>query len=632
MQLPKTTVPAPVIAPQAPSPPVTHAQKPAGRGWIWFVVLIAVAGGAYFLYTRAGAPADASVATNGIRTYTVQGGKVEQTLRLTGSTSAEKYSSLLAPQIRGSRSGYGRQERSFKGGGGGDRGSGGMSGGGGRSSGGGSSGGSGGSSGGGSAGDSGGSSDRSSSSSSSSSGSSSSSAGSSGSSGGGGSSGGVQSSRSASAMRSATSRVSGGGGSSRSSGGSSQSSAASAAMGADGLGSSASSLPGGGGGGSPGGGGGGGGSPGGGGGRGGPGGGGMSEFMMNLQDAAKPGSLVKKGTPVAEFDRQYMLQRLEDYRSSIIQTEANYKKLVADLDLSKKLHQQTIHAASGAYEKAKLDLKTLPVLSDMDSERRKLALEEAEARYNQLKKEVQYVDEGIRADRKVADLEIRQSRLELRRAETNVDRLVMKAPIDGLVVMQNMLRGSEFDQIKVGDQLFSGQMFMQIVDPSSMIVSAKVNQLDVERLRIGQKARMSFDAFPGLELPGHIYAIGSVGQSSRYRPDWVKEMTVVLKIDQMDPRVIPDLSVSADVILDTEDAPVLAPREAVIADAGSAGQPTAYRVFVRSAEGGWRKQTIELGKQSNTFVAVKSGLRPGEIIAVERPPDPGAQSGPPAKS
>jgi multidrug efflux pump subunit AcrA (membrane-fusion protein) len=46
---------------------------------------------------------------------------------------------------------------------------------------------------------------------------------------------------------------------------------------------------------------------------GGAGGGGMSEFMLLLQDAVKPGSRVKKGDVVAEFDRQFMLQRLDDF-------------------------------------------------------------------------------------------------------------------------------------------------------------------------------------------------------------------------------------------------------------------------------------------------------------------------------
>lgn len=341
---------------------------------------------------------------------------------------------------------------------------------------------------------------------------------------------------------------------------------------------------------------------------------------MVLQDAAKPGSRVKKGDVVAEFDRQYMLTRLDDYRASVAQAESAYKKLLAQIDVNKQAHNQTVTNAVAAVEKAKLDMKTVPVLSDMDAERRKLALEEAEARLKQLREEIKFVDIGLAADRRTADLEMQQARLELKRAEANADRMVMKAPIDGLVVMQNTMRGSEFDAIKVGDQLFPGMMFMQVVEPSSMVIAATVNQADVERLRIGQKAMVSFDAFPGLELPAHLSAIGSVARASRSRPDWVKEMAVVLKLDKMDPRVIPDLSVSCNVVLQSADVPAVVPREGIFRDGDKDSKPYA---FVRAASGRWERREVDTGLVSNTHVSVKTGLRAGDVIALDRPPLPG---------
>lgn len=376
-------------------------------------------------------------------------------------------------------------------------------------------------------------------------------------------------------------------------------------MGSDGLGSSASSLPGGGGGG---------------GGRGGGGG----EFMLVLQDAAKPGSLVRKGDPVAEFDRQYMVTRLDDYKASLIQTDANFKKLEADLNVTKKAHEQTIASAKADLDKALLDMKTLPVLSAMDAERRRLALEEAQARYKQILQEVKFMDIGLKADRRVAELDVKQSQLELKRAEANVNRMIMKAPIDGLVVMQTLFRGGESDQIKVGDQLWPGMMFMQIVDPSSMIINASVNQVNVGQLRIGQKARVRFDAFPDLELPAHVYSIGSVAKSSRFRPDWVKELSVGLRLDKMDPRVIPDLSVSCDIILEETQADVVVPRSAIFLEED--GKPTKPFVYVQTANG-WQKREIEIGRQNHIDAQVTSGLKVNEVVALEpphaaKPPDP----------
>lgn len=120
----------------------------------------------------------------------------------------------------------------------------------------------------------------------------------------GNTSSGLNASRGASAMRAATSRVS----SSRTTtnrSSTSSSAASSSVMGSDGLGSSAGSLPGGGGGG-----------------RGGGGGGGRYACPSGCGQARFSCS---KGNMVAEFDRQYMVTRLDDYKASLIQTDANFK-------------------------------------------------------------------------------------------------------------------------------------------------------------------------------------------------------------------------------------------------------------------------------------------------------------------
>jgi multidrug efflux pump subunit AcrA (membrane-fusion protein) len=347
--------------------------------------------------------------------------------------------------------------------------------------------------------------------------------------------------------------------------------------------------------------------------------GGGGEFSLVLQKVAPSGSIVKKGDVVAEFDRESMLTRLNDYEASVMQSEASFKKMKADLAITKKAHEQSILAAKGEFEKAQLNLKTTPVMSAIETERIRLALEEAEARYKQLLKEVQYVEAGIKADLRVAEIELEQSKVELRRAEMNANRMLMTAPIDGLVVMQNTFRGSEFDQVKQGDQLFPGQPFMQIVDTSSMVVNAVVNQLDVEKIRIGQRAHVRFDAFPDLVLPARVSGVGSVGKSSRYRPDFLKEMSVLLKLDKLDPRVIPDLSVSCDIILEREEASAIVPREAVYLEQAAAGaqRAGAYVLVQRGKE--WIKRPVELGLENFVSVAVKSGLKPGEVIALEKP-------------
>jgi HlyD family secretion protein len=305
------------------------------------------------------------------------------------------------------------------------------------------------------------------------------------------------------------------------------------------------------------------------------------------------------------------------------QQEINMSKMVANLDVTRKAHEQSIRIAKGDVERAELDLKTSPVRSDMEKERFKLALEEANAKYKQLLEEIPFVRAGEESQVKISQMDLQQSKLELRRAEANADRMMMKSPINGLVVMLNIFTGGDFRPVKEGDPVMAGMPFMRVVDPSSMIINAFVNQADVERMRVGAKARIRVDAFPDLELPGHVYSVAAMPRSSgsSARASFLKEIPVTVKLDKMNPRVIPDLSVSVDVIIEEEQASAVAPLAAVFRDADS--KPY---VYVKSATG-WDKRSVELGVADNIHVSIKSGLRSGETVAEEKPPLPeGANS------
>lgn len=366
-------------------------------------------------------------------------------------------------------------------------------------------------------------------------------------------------------------------------------------MGSDGTGSTSSTLPGSGGGGG--------------------GGGGGGDFGAVLQNLVPAGALVKKGDQLAEFDRQYMLQRVDDYESGVLQQELNLKNQQASLEVTRKAHDQSIQSAKAAVEKAELDLKTVPVRSAIDSERFKLALEEAQARYKQVLAEVPYVDAGEKAQLRISELDIEQAKIEWKRAQTNAERMVMRSPMGGMAVMMRMFRGGEFGQVQSGDPIPPGFPFMQVVDNSSMVVNAFVNQVDVEKMRVGQKATIRFDAFPELALPGHVFSIAAMPKSTfSARASYLKEIPVLLKIDKMDPRVIPDLSVSAEVILGEEDAQTVVSAAAVFHDSDA---KKAF-VFVKQ-EKGWERRNVETGLANATHIVVRSGLKAGESVAEEKP-------------
>lgn len=366
-------------------------------------------------------------------------------------------------------------------------------------------------------------------------------------------------------------------------------------MGSSGLGSTVQSLPGGGGSG---------------------GGGGRFHDSLVLKEVAAPGSRAKKGDVVAEFDRQDMLTLLDDYKVQVSQAEASMRSIQAQLEVIQDAHQQSIRTAKAELDKARLDLKTIPVRSAIDAELLKLAAEETEARYKQLLNEVKFMEASLNSQRRLAQLNLDEEKAEAKRIQLDVDRMLMRAPIDGIVVMQTTWRGGEQGQIERGDELHSGHPFMQIVDTDSMVVDASVNQVDSELMRIGAKARVRFDAYPNLELPASVYAIGAMTKTAGWRASFVKEIPVSLKLEGTDPRVIPDLSVSVDVVLGAEQKAVVAPIESIFQDSAAA------RPFVfLQRPSGWERREVELGVTNYINAAVRSGLKPGDVVARARPFD-----------
>jgi len=347
-----------------------------------------------------------------------------------------------------------------------------------------------------------------------------------------------------------------------------------------------------------------------GGGGGGPGG--MGDFSLVLMELAKPGSRVKAGEVVAKFDPQNQLQRLDDYKDSAIQQENMVRKMLANLAAVKEAHDQSVRTAKADWDKAVLDLKTADVRSAIDAEKFKLSVEEAEAKYKQLVAESALVEESQRAQIRSSELNRDQSKIEMARAENNVQKMTMKSPMDGIVVMQSIVRNGEFGQIREGDQVQAGQPFVQIVDPSSMVLNATVNQVDAERLRLGMKATIHMDAYPDIELPATLMGIGAMAKASTFRARYVGEIPVRLKIEKMDARVIPDLTGSAEIVLGSEKNTVLAPRAAVFAEEAGAF------VYVQGAEG-WLKKKVELGLPNFTTVAIRSGVQKGDVLALQRP-------------
>ena len=345
---------------------------------------------------------------------------------------------------------------------------------------------------------------------------------------------------------------------------------------------------------------------------------GDSEWRIVLQDVVPPGAQVKAGQVVAEFDRQYMLLRLDDYKSSAIESAAALATQRADLGTIRKAHDEQIHSAQAALEKARLDMKTIPVLSAIAAENTRLAFDEAQARYQQLLKERPFLAASQDAEIRNSEMDLEEANLEMKRARENADKMVVHSPMNGLAVMETTWRGGDFGKIQKGDEVWTGEPFMRIVDPSSMVVNATVNQVDVQRLHLGAPARIHFDAYPDLTLNATVDRIGAMAIEAGDRGAYVRQVPVRLRIEGKSDRLTPDMSVSVDV--ETEPplpGGAVAPLGALFEDRAGG-----FFVFVQD-DSGWTRRKVSIARKDDLAAVISSGLRRGDVVALDWPPNAG---------
>ena len=343
---------------------------------------------------------------------------------------------------------------------------------------------------------------------------------------------------------------------------------------------------------------------------------------LTLMNMAEGGTIVKAGDVVSEFEMRWLVDHVDDRQSAVVQTRSDVEKRRAEVMIEQETLRQSVKAAGAEREKAKLDLLTAEVRSEIEAAILELAVQETAASAAQLLEETEIQEVSHKADLRSLEILVEKDRYHLERHERDLERLRLKTPVGGLVVVETIYRGNaQFGQVQNGDTVRPGTFFMRVVDLSKMVLSASVNQVDVQSVRIGQKCNVRLDAYPDLVLSGHVASIGALataGGGSRFRRgssgSFVKVVSVEIAIDDADQRVIPDLSGSADILFDQQESALLVPRSAI----QTSDDDTT--VFVRAGDQ-FVERPVKLGKMSGTTAIVLDGLSEGDEVALQRPPE-----------
>jgi membrane fusion protein, multidrug efflux system len=122
----------------------------------------------------------------------------------------------------------------------------------------------------------------------------------------------------------------------------------------------------------------------------------------------------------------------------------------------------------------------------------------------------------------------------------DLSRTTVRAPVSGLI--------SQSDRLQVGQMLVQGLPAVSIVATGQTWVEANFKETDLAKVRLGQSVQLTFDAYPDLDLKGHIGSIGagtgsefSVLPAQNANGNWVKvtqRVPVRIAIDSAPPRAL----------------------------------------------------------------------------------------------
>jgi biotin carboxyl carrier protein len=333
---------------------------------------------------------------------------------------------------------------------------------------------------------------------------------------------------------------------------------------------------------------------------------GQGNTPMIITRLIPAGTRVQPGDLLAEFDRQAQtknyLDRQTEYRDRVEQIRKKAAERVADGVRDERELKEAEHAV----EKAALDVKRNEILSRIDAEKNNQSHEEARARLEQVRRTIGLRQSVVAAEVRILEIQRDRDLAAMRNAERNSDRMVIRSPLAGLVVLNTIFKSNGPGEVQEGDEVRPGVPFMQVVDPQSMQVRARVNQVDALHLEAGQKATVRLDAYPDLAFPGQVHQVAAIALGGSFS-DRIRTFPVTFTIEGSDPRTMPDLSAAVDVELERVPGALVAPRDAVLEESG--------RHFLRIRNGsGFDKTPVTLGRVGEQEVVVQSGAREGTVV------------------
>jgi HlyD family secretion protein len=305
-------------------------------------------------------------------------------------------------------------------------------------------------------------------------------------------------------------------------------------------------------------------------------------------------SVVKKGQTIAQIDPAI-------FNSQVQQTRGNYQNALANLSKAK----ADIVDTKRTLERNRQLLKD-GVVSQADFDTAETKFEEAKATV------------------KASEGSVGQTLGSYRQAQTNLHYATIKSPVDGIVVSRNVDVGQT-----VAASFQTPTLFTIAQDLTKMQIDTSVDEADIGKVRVGQAAVFTVDAYPERQFRGVVAQIRNAPIITQN----VVTYDVVITLENKDLKLKPGMTANVNIEVMRKDdvlkipsaalrfkpkAEGVEPKPAVTVGQRKIPRPAGQQVYILK-EGKPVRVPVKTGATNDSFVEVVAGnLRQGEEVIIEQ--------------
>ena len=344
--------------------------------------------------------------------------------------------------------------------------------------------------------------------------------------------------------------------------------------------------------------------------------------------AVNEGDRVKQGQFLLQIDPRNLRTRVQSGEASLGAARSQLEQMKLSLDSARTALKQAEDAYNRQVSLAKGGLTT------------RETLERAENDLKMRKSDLASQEQNIRT----LQLRTEQEQATLENARTDLSKVRIEAPIDGIITRRNVEQG---ETAVVGTMNNAGTVLLQVADMSVIEAEVEVDETDIPEVQLGQMATITVDAIAGKTFTAKVTEIGNspiqtTGQASTQATNF----KVTLQVEGEIPDVRPGFTCTAEITTATRDNALAVPiqattvREVVLDDKGQivrepatpGRRPAPGGVQASELKPGQERKEVEgvflvrdgkaifeqvkTGIAGEKFFEVTSGLKDGDEVIV----------------